>query len=70
VPAYRFYTINKDGHVVGPPATHELPADRDAVQEANKIIDGNDIEIWQGARLIAYVTPEEKRPWRRGMNFI
>jgi hypothetical protein len=67
MPAYRFYSIKKNGHVVGPPATHELLTDLDAVREANKITDGNDIEVWQGARLIAYVTPEEKKSWRRRM---
>jgi hypothetical protein len=60
MPEYRFYSIKKDGHVVEPPAVHEYPRDDDALKEAKQRLNGHDIEIWQGARLVAYLVPPEK----------
>jgi len=60
MPEYRFYSIRKDGHVVGTPVTHEAPRDADAVKEAQRLLDGYDIEIWQGARVVAYLVPDKK----------
>jgi hypothetical protein len=57
---YRFYMIGKDGHVNGPPTTHALPNDSAALEEAKKLVNGHDVEIWQGPRLVAYVVPDEK----------
>jgi hypothetical protein len=48
--AYRFYTIQKNGHIVSPPSDHNLPDDLTAVTEAKKLLNRHDIEIWQGAR--------------------
>jgi hypothetical protein len=60
MPEYRFYSIRRNGHVAGPPVSHEAPRDADAVKEAQRILDGHDIEIWQGARVVAYLVPDEK----------
>jgi hypothetical protein len=57
---YRFYTIRKNGHIVSPPSDHNLPDDSTAVTEAKKLLNGHDIEIWQGARVVAYVERDEK----------
>jgi hypothetical protein len=60
MPEYKFYTIKKDGHVGGPPAHRNLPDDSAALLEAKKLINGLDIEIWQGNRVVAYVVPDGK----------
>ncbi len=57
---YRFYLIKKDGHIDGPPSDHALLDDKAAIKEAKQLVDGHDIEIWQEARLVAYVTPDTK----------
>jgi hypothetical protein len=55
VPEYRFYKITKDGHIVGPPTDCELPNDASALKEAERFTDGQAVEIWQGARLVAHL---------------
>jgi hypothetical protein len=57
---YRFYSIRKDGHIDEPPINREAPDDLGAIRAAKELVNGRDIEIWQGARLVAYVTPDEK----------
>jgi hypothetical protein len=58
MPAYRFYLIRKDGHIAGPAIEYEAPKDADAVKEANRILNGLDIEIWQTERVVAYLVPD------------
>ena len=60
MPEYRFYTIAKGGHIAAPPATYDLPNDKAANDKAKQLIDGHDIEIWQGTRIVAYLVPDEK----------
>jgi hypothetical protein len=61
---YRFFSIQKDGHINGRPLEFNLPDDAAALKEAKQRLDGKDdgkdIEIWEGGRLVAYLTPDEK----------
>lgn len=57
---YKFYSIKKDGHIDGPPVEAEYPRDAEALVKAKELVNGNDIEVWQGKRVVAYLTPEEK----------
>lgn len=59
MPEYRFYRINQNGHIGEPPATHEFPDDRTALAEAKQLLNGCDLEIWQGARIVAYLVPDK-----------
>jgi hypothetical protein len=58
MPQYRFYAVNPAGHIAKPPADRELPDDASAVEEAKKLLNGEAIEIWQGARVVAHLDPE------------
>jgi hypothetical protein len=58
MPHYRLYTIGADGHIEGPPAEIDCPDDPAAVQEANKVLDGQAIEVWQKARLVIRLEPK------------
>jgi len=58
--AYRFYRIKKDGHIEMPPYTVELANDVEAVRQAKKFVDGCDIEIWQGSRIVNYLASDDK----------
>lgn len=55
MPEYRFYNIRRDGHVEGAPLDRDLSDDLAAINEANCLCLSNDIEIWQGPRVVAYV---------------
>jgi hypothetical protein len=51
---YRVYFLNKEGHVDRPPLILEHCADDDtAIEAARRYVDGLDIEIWDGPRLVA-----------------
>lgn len=60
MPDYKFYAIKENGHVSGPPDIVFCDSDPAALETARRLQAGSDIEIWQGRRLIAYVTPENR----------
>lgn len=60
MPEYRFYTIDKSGHITRPPEGHDLPNDAAANEKARRLLDDRDIEIWQGSRVVVYLVPEQK----------
>jgi hypothetical protein len=57
--AYLFYTVRKDGHVEALPIAFFAPSDAVAVAEARKRLNGHDIEVRQGTRVVAYLVPEQ-----------
>ena len=48
---YNAYLIGPDGHII---RRIELicPDDQAAKAEAKKLVDGHDVELWEGARMI------------------
>ena len=60
MPEYRFYRIRTDGHVAGPPIERDCPDDGVALEEARQLVNGQDIEVWQSTRIVAYLTPDDK----------
>ena len=44
---YRFYPIQKDGHLLGPPKIMNLPDDDAAIKAAKGLYDERPLEIWQ-----------------------
>jgi hypothetical protein len=56
--AYQFYTVRKDGHVEALPIAIYAPDDATPVAEAKKRLDGHDIEVRQGSRVVAYLVPD------------
>jgi hypothetical protein len=59
MPQYSFYAIKKHGHVAGPPVSYELPNDDVAIEQAKLLINGRDIEIWEGKRVVGYLVPDK-----------
>jgi len=60
MPGYRFYAISpKDGHISLPPTDFNLPNDDAANEKAKQLLDGHDIEIWQGARIVAHFNSKD-----------
>jgi hypothetical protein len=58
---YRAYTVGGDGHFIGfePLVCRN---DAEAIERARRLIDGHAIELWSGARFVARLEPEIKRP--------
>jgi hypothetical protein len=65
MPEYRFYKIRKDGRINGPAMDHICPDDGAAVVEGEAMHEGNDVEIWQGSRVVAYVIHDIAAAQRR-----
>jgi hypothetical protein len=51
MPEYRAYTVRVDGHFIGfEPIV--CADDAAAVEKAKRLVDGHDVELWSGPRLI------------------
>jgi hypothetical protein len=51
MPDYRVYTVGREGHFIGvEPLT--CTDDSEAIEEAKRLVDGHDIELWRGERLV------------------
>jgi len=59
MPDYGIYEIDKSGRLVGPPRHITCGDDEDAVRKARPLMDGYDIEVWQGARVVAQIRSSE-----------
>jgi hypothetical protein len=53
MPTYRVYFVDPEGHIHRPPRVMECTSDQEAAEEAKQFIDGQDIEVWQGERVVA-----------------
>jgi hypothetical protein len=62
VPAYRLYAIKDANRVASRPTVVECPTDADAIEKAKTLINGLDIEIWDGARAVTRLRPSDKEP--------
>lgn len=62
MPEYRFYYLEQDGRVVCSRANPILDDDATAVAHAEKLIDGEAVEVWEGQRLAASVCFQSNPP--------
>jgi hypothetical protein len=66
MPDYRAYLVGRDGHFSG---FEELVCgdDADAIEKAEQLVDGHDVELWSGARLVVVLqhTSNEVRAFER-----
>jgi hypothetical protein len=55
MPEYRAYFLGRDGHIKN---FEPIVCDDDekAIEAAKRLVDGCDVELWQGARLITTLT--------------
>jgi hypothetical protein len=64
MPEYRFFLVAQNGHIHEPPVGVEASGDAQALKLARDRLRAKDtavcdIEVWQGARLVAYLTPAQ-----------
>ena len=53
MPQYRFYNLEKDGQALIARIDLTLDDDATAIACAKQLIVGEEIQVWQGARLVA-----------------
>ena len=53
MPDYRIYFIDPKNRISRMPEVVECSDDQEAIQKAVQFIDGQDVELWDGARLVA-----------------
>jgi hypothetical protein len=59
VPGYRILFVNVKSHVSRESELLECADDQEAIQKAVQFIDGQDVELWIGARLVARFPHDE-----------
>jgi hypothetical protein len=57
---YRFYSLRHGNHIAGPPEVMQCASDHEAIAHGRKLLDGLDIEIWQGARVVTRLKSSDK----------
>ena len=66
MPEYRAFLVGSDGHFSG---FEEMVCDDDAkaIEKAERLVDGHDVELWNGARLVVLLqhTSNEIRAFDR-----
>jgi hypothetical protein len=56
---YRAYTVGPDGHFNGiEPLT--CANDAEAIEKARQLVDGHDVELWSGERLVIRLEHKQK----------
>lgn len=62
MPECRIYTVDFNGHIALPAKVIECNDDDGAVQAALLAMDRQDIELWQGKRLVVRLPRYQKAP--------
>jgi hypothetical protein len=52
MPAYRIYLINRTNYISRPPEIVECADDQEAAQKGKQLVDGHDVEVWDGPRFV------------------
>ena len=50
---YRIYKMAGDKRIPGPPQVFTCSDDEEAISKVKQVLDGQDIEVWQGAHLVS-----------------
>jgi hypothetical protein len=56
---YRAYVIGPDGHIIGLANGFVAANDDAAIERARQFVDGHDVELWSGVRLVAILKSAE-----------
>jgi hypothetical protein len=52
MPDYRAYMIGSDGHIFHA-VEMECPGDTEAAEQAKRLVDGHEVELWRRGRKVA-----------------
>jgi hypothetical protein len=54
---YCIYTLRDCNTIASTPKDIECASDKEAIEEAYALLDGHDVEVWQGARVVIRLKP-------------
>jgi hypothetical protein len=57
MPGYRIYKLSPDNHIVGIPEVVEYESDQEVIAHAKEKLDGLDVEVWDGPRIVIRLKP-------------
>jgi hypothetical protein len=57
---YRLYSLKNGNQIAGPPKILQCASDEEAIALASTLLDGLDIEILQGARVVIRLQPDDR----------
>jgi hypothetical protein len=60
MPDYRAYPVDANGHVLGVAVVITCDSDEEAVEKTHPIVNGHDVELWDGARFVVRIGTSEK----------
>jgi hypothetical protein len=52
MPEYRLYTLTDGNEIAGPGVVVDCHSDEEAIAQARTLLNGQDIEIWSGTRIV------------------
>jgi hypothetical protein len=61
MPEYRIYAMSKDNRIAGPATEIICDSDDEAITAAKVSMDGLDLEIWQGGRVVIRLKPTDNK---------
>jgi hypothetical protein len=61
MPEYRIYTLTDANEIAGPSQDVTCENDQEAIQQAKQLLNGLDIEGWQGARVVTRLNHKHSR---------
>jgi hypothetical protein len=61
VPAYRLYKLKDDDRIVGSHTVIECNSDSEVIAKAKAMLDGLDIEVWDGPRIVVRLPAEHAK---------
>jgi hypothetical protein len=59
MPAYRIYRLTPDHHITGVSEVFQCASDQEVVAHAKGKLDGFDIEVWDGPRVVIRLKSSE-----------
>jgi hypothetical protein len=60
MPKYRVYTIIKSDKIAGRADVVTCATDAEALVKARQFLQSNDLEIWQGARMVSRLNAQDR----------
>jgi hypothetical protein len=66
MPVYRIYKLNAQGHVTGHALVLVCEKDADVIRKVESLVDGHDVEILEGARLVGRLKSVTGYPTNQG----
>jgi hypothetical protein len=66
MPVYRIYKLNAQGHVTGHALILICEKDADVIRKVESLVDGHDVQILEGARLVGRLKSLANYPTNQG----